>query len=102
MAVPISTEQLFKRHQKVVADADLAGVPRGTRGRVMYVAGMTWFRYRVQFENGVERGNLDGRHLVSVDEWDEREREEALAARRAEQERRAEELKAQVLAAQAD
>jgi hypothetical protein len=28
------------------------------------VSGVTWLRYRVLFENGVEHGLLDGRHIV--------------------------------------
>lgn len=50
------TEQL-RRHQKVVAAVDLPGVPEGTKGKVTMVNGMgPWIRYRVIFENGVDRG----------------------------------------------
>ncbi len=54
----------LKRHEKVRANVDLPGVPAGTPGKVLVVAGLTWMRYRVLFQNGVEHGLLDGRHLV--------------------------------------
>ncbi|MGH9273346.1 MAG: hypothetical protein ACRDZU_01760 [Acidimicrobiales bacterium] len=54
----------LKRHEKVRANIDLPGVPAGTPGKVLVVSGLTWMRYRVLFENGVEHGLLDGRHLV--------------------------------------
>jgi hypothetical protein len=50
---------LLKRHQKVKAAVDLPGVPAGTRGKVYLVAGLSWIRYRVAFDNGVEIGSLD-------------------------------------------
>jgi hypothetical protein len=49
--------------QKCFAIAELAGVPRGTRGKVQLANGYVWMRYRVAFDNGVEISNLDGRHL---------------------------------------
>jgi hypothetical protein len=52
------------RHAKVRAHVDLPGVPAGMKGKVLQVSGVTWIRYRVLFENGVEHGLLDGRHLV--------------------------------------
>ncbi|MDZ7733048.1 MAG: hypothetical protein U5R31_07950 [Acidimicrobiia bacterium] len=42
----------LERHQKVVAAADLPGVPAGTPGKVILVNGFSWIRYRVAFENG--------------------------------------------------
>lgn len=54
----------FKHHQKVVAVEDLPGVPAGTPGRVIFTNGLTWVRYRVRFENGVELGSLDARFLA--------------------------------------
>ncbi|MFA5566398.1 MAG: hypothetical protein WC184_10530 [Acidimicrobiia bacterium] len=49
----------LKRHQKVVATTDLIGVPAGTKGKVLLVNGIgPWIRYRVLFENNVERGNV--------------------------------------------
>jgi hypothetical protein len=49
----------LRRRQKVTAAVDLPGVPEGTRGRVTLVNGLgPWIRYRVIFDNGVDRGNL--------------------------------------------
>ena len=53
------------RHEKVRAWVDLPGVPAGTPGKVLQVGGVTWIRYRVLFDNGVEQGLLDGRHIVA-------------------------------------
>ena len=96
-----TTESDYKRHQKVVAAVDLRDVPAGTPGRIMYVAGVTWIRYRVQFENGVELGSLDGAVLLPREEWEERQRQAARAARQAEQEALAAELRAKVASGQA-
>ncbi len=57
------------RHQKVRAWVDLPGVPVGTPGKVLQVAGLSWVRYRVLFENGVDHGQLDGRHIVARDDF---------------------------------
>lgn len=53
----------FHLKEKVKATADLPGVPAGTPGVVAAVAGLTWIRYRVRFENGVELGMLDSKYL---------------------------------------
>ncbi|MDP1821024.1 MAG: hypothetical protein Q8K58_14190 [Acidimicrobiales bacterium] len=63
------TEIDLKRHDKVRAHVDLPGVPAGTPGKVLVVSGVTWIRYRVLFDNGVEVGLLDGRHLVRPKEF---------------------------------
>jgi hypothetical protein len=76
----VSKVQKFKRHQKVVAAVDLAGVPAGTAGKVYLVNGVTWIRYRVAFENGVEIGSLDGTVLVSREDWAAQQREQRRAA----------------------
>lgn len=55
----------LKRHAKVRAWVDLPGVPIGTPGKVLQVTGVSWIRYRVLFENGVQQGLLDGRHIVA-------------------------------------
>lgn len=71
----------LKRHDKVRANVDLPGVAAGTPGKVLVVSGVTWRRYRVLFENGVEAGLLDGRHLVRPGDFiplDERVEEEAV------------------------
>ena len=57
------------RHDKVRANIDLPGVPAGTPGKVLVVTGVTWRRYRVLFDNGVEVGLLDGRHLTRPKEF---------------------------------
>ncbi len=57
------------RHQKVRAWIDLPSVPIGTPGKVLQVTGVSWIRYRVLFENGVEQGLLDGRHIVARDKF---------------------------------
>jgi len=49
----------FRRRQRVRAVKDLRGVPAGTEGRVLMESGITWFRYFVQFDNGVELGSID-------------------------------------------
>jgi hypothetical protein len=87
----------FRRHDKVVTGIDLEGIPAGTRGRVMYVAGFSWQRCRVQFVNGVERGGLDARHLVTVDEWDRRAHAKAVAEAKAEQKRLADDLRSRLV-----
>ena len=72
----------LKRHQKVRAWTDLPGVPVGANGRVLQVSGVSWIRYRVLFDNGVQHGLLDGRHIVDPKNWvpvDERVEEEAVA-----------------------
>lgn len=53
---------------KVLASTDLPAadnvrVPAGTEGRVILANGFNWQRYRVLWDNGVELGDLDHRHL---------------------------------------
>jgi hypothetical protein len=67
--MPVLTPVDLKRHQKVRAWTDLPGVPVGTKGKVLQVGGVSWIRYRVLFENGVEHGLLDGRHIVDPKDW---------------------------------
>jgi hypothetical protein len=54
----------FHPREKVLSTAVLPGVPAGTRGVVVAVAGLTWVRYRVRFDNGVELGSLDPKYLT--------------------------------------
>jgi hypothetical protein len=75
MSPTISTDRKFRRRQKVVAVADLPGVPAGTFGKVWFVSGVTWIRYHVDFENGVELANVDGHDI--------RDRKEYLAEQQA-------------------
>ncbi len=57
-------EQAFREKDRVEAvDDELPGVPAGTRGRITEVTGLSWIRYRVQFDNGREVNLVDGRHL---------------------------------------
>jgi len=49
--------------QRVRAKIDLRRVPAGTEGKVILASGFAWHRYRVVFDNGIELGFLDGRHL---------------------------------------
>ena len=58
----------IRRHQKVVATVDLPGVPEGTLGKVRVANGFAWYRYWVNFENGVELGHVDHRNLVRAGE----------------------------------
>lgn len=51
------------QRQRVTAKVDLPKVPAGTEGTVLLTDGFAWRRYRVLFDNGVEVGFLDGRHL---------------------------------------
>jgi hypothetical protein len=62
MAEPKKDER-FKERQRVAAAVDLPGVPAGTKGKVFVAYGLTWPRYRVVFDNGVELGLLDGAQL---------------------------------------
>ncbi len=53
----------FARKDRVVAAEDRPGVPEGTGGVIVMVAGLTWIRYRVRFDNGVELNMVDGHYL---------------------------------------
>jgi hypothetical protein len=56
----------FSRRDRIVAAEDLPGVPEGTPGTVIQVTGLSWIRYRVDFDNGVKRNLIDGRYLSRV------------------------------------
>ena len=51
----------LRKGDTVVAVEELPRVPVGTSGRIAMVSGLRWTRYRVQFDNGVSLGSLDGR-----------------------------------------
>jgi hypothetical protein len=53
----------FVRKDRVVAAEERPGVPEGTGGVVVMVTGLSWIRYRVRFDNGVELNLLDGHYL---------------------------------------
>ena len=59
----------IRRHQKVVATVDLPGVPEGTLGKVRVANGFAWYRYWVDFENGVKLGHVDHGNLVRAGDW---------------------------------
>lgn len=64
LATPHGDQLDLRLRDTVVATVDLPDVPAGTEGRVLLANGFNWLRYRVQFANGVELGDLDGRHLA--------------------------------------
>jgi hypothetical protein len=51
----------LRKGDTVVAVEELPRVPLGTAGKISMVSGLRWTRYRVQFDNGVSLGSLDGR-----------------------------------------
>ena len=51
---------------KVRSTVDLAGVAAGTEGKVILANGFNWQRYRVRFDNAIEHGDLDHRHLEPI------------------------------------
>ncbi len=57
----------FRVKDRVEAAEDLSAVPAGTPGTVIQVTGLEWTRYRVQFDNGVERNLIDGARLRPLD-----------------------------------
>jgi hypothetical protein len=61
---------VLPKNQEVKAATDLKGVPEGTQGRIMLSNGLSWIRYWVKFDNGIEMGSLHRDKLVRVDEWD--------------------------------
>jgi hypothetical protein len=95
MMTAVTKELVFKRGDKVAAAVDLPHVPQGTKGRVLYVAGMTWFRYHVEFENGQVISSVDATLLTAADEWDRQQYEEKMAARAAAREAALAERRAQ-------
>ena len=61
------TDLNLKVHDKVVAVTDLPGAKQHTKGKVIVANGMNWRRYRVLFENGMELGHLDARHIAKAE-----------------------------------
>ncbi|MEX1218535.1 MAG: hypothetical protein WEA11_08465 [Acidimicrobiales bacterium] len=85
MAPKISTKVMFRRRQKIAAAVDLPGVPAGTFGKVWFVSGVTWIRYHVAFDNGIEIANVDGAQIIDRKVWSAEQAlldAEALAAER--------------------
>ena len=83
LAKPHADQIDLRLRDKVVATIDLADVAAGTEGRVLLANGFNWQRYRVLFDNGVELGDLDGRHIAPIGRAAKRVAKSAKAARRA-------------------
>jgi hypothetical protein len=83
MAKAALSDTEFRRNEQIVALQDLPGVPAGTAGKVELVNGLTWMRYRVKFDNGVDRGTIDGTYLARPDDYERRRGELADQAARA-------------------
>jgi hypothetical protein len=61
------TDQIdLRMGDRVRAVDDLQGVATGTEGKVILANGFQWQRYRVQFDNGAELGDLDGRQIEPI------------------------------------
>ena len=73
----------IKRFKKVVATVDLPGVPEGTIGKVRVANGFTWYRYWVDFDNGVRMGQVSHEHLCHEEDWGRFQFDRAEAERRA-------------------
>ena len=70
----------FKKGTKVIATEGLRGVPEGTQGKTSRGVGLTWFRYRVYFDNGVELGSIGQDKLVRVENWAQFQLDREMAA----------------------
>lgn len=66
-ATTVAKDQL-RKGAKVVATTELRGVPEGTPGKVMLVAGLSWIRYWVRFDNGVQLGSISRDKLATKDD----------------------------------
>ena len=73
----------IKRFKKVVATVDLPGVPEGTIGKVRVANGFAWYRYWVDFDNGVRMGQVSHEHLCHEGDWGRFQLDRAEAERRA-------------------
>ena len=47
----------------------MPGIPEGTPGKVIIVAGFDWIRYWVRFENGQTTGSINRKKLARPGEW---------------------------------
>ena len=70
MAKTIARTLPIKRYQKIVATVDLPGVPEGTTGKVLVSNGVTWYRYWVDFDNGVRLGQVGHQQVCLANDWD--------------------------------
>ena len=64
LANPHADQLDLRIGDRVRSTTELNGVPVGTEGRILLANGFNWQRYRVLFNNGVELGDLDHRHLA--------------------------------------
>jgi len=69
MAKTASASKDLRKGAKVVAREALRDVPEGTTGKVILVAGFSWIRYWVRFDNGVSLGTVDRKVLATPEEW---------------------------------
>ncbi len=66
LATPHEGQLDLKIGDKVRTIVDLHGVDAGVDGKVILANGFNWLRYRVLFDNGIELGDLDHRHLEPI------------------------------------
>jgi hypothetical protein len=66
LAKPHADQLDLRIGDKVRATVEIEGVPEGTEGKVILANGFNWQRYRVQFVNGPEVGDLDGRQIEPI------------------------------------
>ena len=66
LARPHADQLDVRMGDKVRSTVELTGVPVGTAGKVILANGFNWQRYRVLFDNGAERGDLDARHIEPI------------------------------------
>jgi hypothetical protein len=67
----------------VVATTDLRGVPEGTSGQVRIPTGLTWQRYYVMFDNGINVGSVGHEKLVKEADWPQFQKDRARLAEEA-------------------
>lgn len=72
MAKRDDAPEVLSKGDRVILTKDLREVPAGTEGTVILVVGLTWFRYWVQFDNGVAVGSVNRKHLATPAEWEAR------------------------------
>ncbi|MDE0833876.1 MAG: hypothetical protein OSA36_06170 [Acidimicrobiales bacterium] len=73
----------IRRYKKVVATVELPGVPEGTVGKVRVANGFAWYRYWVDFDNGVRMGQVSHDNLCHQDDWGRFQFDRAETERRA-------------------
>ena len=62
-------QQAFHVKDRVeTVDDQLPGVPAGTLGTIIEVSGLSWIRYRIDFDNGKQVNLVDGHHLRPIGE----------------------------------